>query len=87
MRHAIERLSSVNPREEREGRFEIDGLSVAWSATLLQPPRQSQTGAGGMGFYEVGLYEIAFTMREGRRRLGTWRMRSVGYEKVREPEQ
>ena len=42
VRHAIEHLSSINPRDEGEGRFEIDGLDVAWSATLLEPPRQSQ---------------------------------------------
>ena len=86
VRQAIEHLSSVNPREEGEGRFELDGLNVAWSATLLQPPRQSQTAAGGLGFYEVGLYEIELTMSDRGRTLGTWRMRSVGYEKVREPE-
>ena len=86
VRYAIEHLASVNPREEGGGRFEMDGLNVAWSATLLQPPRQSQTSTGGIGFYEVGLYEIEFTMSERGRPLGTWRMRSVGFEKVREPE-
>ena len=86
VRHAVEHLASINPREESDGRIELDGLDVAWTATLMQPPRQSQTLTGGLGYYEIGLYEIEFTLSDGDRTLGTWRMRSVGYEKVREPE-
>ena len=86
VRHAVEHLSSINPREEDAGRFEFDGLSVVWSAKLLQPVRQSQTTTGGRGYFEVGLYEVEFTMMTERgRSLGTRRMRVVGYEKVREP--
>ena len=87
VRHAIEYLSSINPREEDAGRLHMDGLNVVWTAKLLQPARQSQTVTGGRGYYEVGLYEVEFTMMSERgRSLGTWRIRVVGYEKVREPE-
>lgn len=85
VRHAIEYLSAINPREEEEGRFEFDGLNVVWAARLLQPVRQSQSATGALGYFEVGLYEVEFTMSERGRPLGTWRMRLVGYEKVREP--
>ena len=84
VRHAVEYLSSLNPREDGAGRMEFDGLDVVWSAALLQPPRQSQTATGGLGYFEVGLYEIEFTLSDRGRPLGTWRMRAVGYEKVRE---
>ena len=84
-RHAVEYLSSMNPREEGSGSFAFDGIDVAWSARLLQPRRQSQGRTGGLGYFEVGLYEVEFSMSEGGRRMGTWRMRLVGYEKVREP--
>ena len=86
VRHAIEHLASVNPREENDGRIELHGLDVVWTATLVQPPRQSQNVIGARGYYEIGLYEIEFTLSDRDRTLGTWRMRSVGYEKVREPE-
>ena len=86
VRHAVEHIASINPREAGDGRIELDGLDIVWSATLVQPPRQSQTLTGGRGYYEIGLYEIEFTMSDRGRRLGTWRMRSVGYEKVREPD-
>lgn len=85
VRHAVEYLASINPREEGDGAFEIDGIEVAWSASLLQPVRQSQSVTGGRGYFEVGLYEVEFTMSERGRPMGTWQMRIVGYEKVREP--
>ena len=86
VRQAIEHLASINPREEGVGRIELDGVQVAWSAELVEPVRQSQSVTGGLGHYEVGLYDLEFTMRAGARPLGTWRMRTVGYEKVREPD-
>ena len=86
VRHAIEYLSSINPRKEQSGRFEIDGMNVAWSARRLAPVRDSQGRTGARGFFEVGLYEVEFTMSRGGQSLGTWRMRLAGYEKVREPE-
>lgn len=85
VRHAVEYLSSIDPREEGDGTFEIDGIDVAWSASLLQPVRQSQSVTGARGYFEVGLYEVEFTVSERGRPMGTWRMRIVGYEKVREP--
>ena len=84
VRQAVEHLSSINPRERDSGRIEIDGLDVVWSARLLQPARDSQTATGGRGYFEVGLYEVEFAMSEGKRSLGTWRMRVAGYERVRE---
>ena len=85
-RHAIEYLSTINPRERESGRIEIHGLDVAWSSKLLQPVRDSQTPTGGRGYYEVGLYEVEFALRDGERSLGTWRLRVPGYEKVRTPD-
>ena len=85
VRHAVEYLSSINPREEGAGAIEFDGVDVAWSARLLQPVRQSQSVTGGRGYFELGLYEVEFTMSERGRPMGTWRVRIVGYEKVREP--
>ena len=85
-RHAIEHLSSINPREQDAGRFEFDGVDVVWSAALVQPVRQSQGLTGARGYFELGLYEVEFTLSERGRPMGTWRMRLIGYEKVREPE-
>ena len=87
VRHAIEHLSSINPREEGAGRIAFDRVEVVWSSRLLEPLRQSQSRMGGRGYFEVGLYEVEFTVRDGEDSLGIWRMRVAGYEKVREPAQ
>lgn len=84
VRQVVEHLASINPREETAGRIELDGVQVSWSSRLVEPVRQSQGVNGALGYFEIGLYELEFTMRAGERSLGTWRMRSVGYEKVRE---
>ena len=85
VRNAIEYVSSINPREQGAGRVELGGVEVSWSSKLLQPVRQSQSALGGLGHFEVGLYEVELTLRDGERSLGTWRMRVVGHEKVRNP--
>ena len=85
LRNAIEHLSSINPREEGEGRTRLDGVEVSWSSRLVEPVRESQTATGGRGYFEVGLYEVEFSLRDAERSLGTWRLRVAGYEKVREP--
>lgn len=85
VRHAIEYLSAINPREEGSGRTVLGGVEVAWSSKLMEPVRQSQSPSGGLGYFEIGLYEVEFTVRDGDVPLGTWRLRVAGYEKVREP--
>ena len=82
-RNAIEVLATVNPWRQAEGQFEVDGYQVAWSARLLESVRHGQTNAGMMADFDFGLYEIEFVVADGERRLGAWRMRTVGYERVR----
>lgn len=82
---AVAYLSEVNPRHQEEGRFTFDddNYEVVWSASLLEPARQSQHAYGWMGHYEIGLYRVEFTLRERDRFVGTYRLRLIGYEKVR----
>ena len=82
-RNAIEILSTVNPWRQAEGQFEIDGYQVVWTARPIAPVRHGQTIAGMMADFDFGLYEIEFAVADGSRQLGSWRMRSVGYERVR----
>ena len=82
-RHAVAYLSAVNPRQREKGRLEFDDYEVVWSARLLEPVRQGQSVSGNMGDYEVGLYRVEFTLSEHDRPVGTYRLRLIGYEKVR----
>lgn len=82
---AVEYLSATDPREEPEGRIRFDGLDAVWSTRLLRPPRRSRTAIGNPGYFDVGLYEVEFSLHDDGRSIGTWRMRVAGYEKVRGP--
>ena len=83
-RRAVTHLSAIDPRHQPEGRIEFDDYSVVWSARLLEPVRQGQNGYGRMGRYEIGLYRAEFTLSEFGRPVGTYRLRLIGYEKIRE---
>ena len=85
VREAMEQLTTVNPWQEDEGQFEVDGVEVAWTASLVEPMRQGQTAFGVPGPFNVGLYEIEFVLRQEGRAIGTWRMRQVGFEDMRGP--
>ncbi len=84
VQHAIERLSSMNLQGEAAGRIEIDEFDVLWSARLVEPYRQGQNVQGYLGYFQVGLYQVDFEVRDRLRSLGTYQLRLVGYEKVRE---
>ena len=85
VRHAMERLSSINPVEEQSGEFSFDGFDIRWQADLIEPMRKGQNVFGSVGAYEVGLYEARFDIAEGDRPVGTWRLRLVGYKNVAGP--
>lgn len=80
---AVAHLAALNPRQREEGRVEFDDYAVVWSARLLEPVRQGQSVSGRRGDYEIGLYRVAFTLSQHDRPIGTYRLRLVGYEKVR----
>jgi len=83
-RQALEHLAAVNPLEGETGRIRLDGIDVVWSARLLEPVRRSQTVSGDRGHFEIGLYEIAFEVRDAGRPLDIWHVRVPGYRKTRE---
>ena len=84
VREAMERLATVNPQQQDEGGFEVDDFEVAWTARLVEPMRQGKRPLAYPGPFNVGLYEIEFELRREGRAMGTWRMRQVGYDDVRE---
>jgi general secretion pathway protein I len=82
---AIEYLTMMNLSGDSAGEFEIDTAQIQWQAELIESYRQSQNGRGFMGYFQVGLYNVEFTVTDRDSVLGTYRFRAVGYEKVREP--
>jgi len=85
VRQASHFLAAMNLTRESAGEFDLDGARVVWSARLLEPYRQGQSGRGFLGYFQLGLYGVEFSIVEGEKSSGTYSMRLVGYEKVREP--
>ncbi len=83
---AVEHLSSINIREQPTGQLEIDGFDMAWSSNLVEPVRQSQSTAGYLGSFEVGLYDVDIALIRNGRPDGTYRVRLAGYQNVRPSE-
>jgi len=82
---ATQYLGAMNLTREQSGEFEVGGADVTWSATLVEPYRQSQSGRGFLGNFQIGLYSVEFSIADRGRPLGTYTLRLAGYEKVREP--
>ena len=83
---AVEHLSSINIREQSTGQLEIGGFDIAWSSNLVEPVRQSQSTAGFLGSFEVGLYDVDIELSRNGRPDSTYRVRLAGYQKVRQSE-
>ncbi|MBF2760389.1 MAG: hypothetical protein ISN28_08980 [Ectothiorhodospiraceae bacterium AqS1] len=85
---AFDYLHAINPRMQPQGQADIGGnYLVKWTSTLVEPVRQSQGTQGGKGLFEVGLYavdiELIHNEESTERSVGEYRLRLVGYEKVR----
>ena len=83
---AVEHLSSINIREQPTGQLEIDGFDMAWSSNLVEPVRQSQSTAGYLGSFEIGLYDVDIELSRDGRPDGAHRVRLAGYQKLRQSE-
>ena len=81
---AVERLALIDPRQQAEGTFAVGAAQVAWTAALVEPPRQSQSGSGYVGAFEIGLYQIDFDIVEDERVLGSWQVRLANHERLRD---
>ena len=81
---AVERLSSIDLRHQAEGRFDAGPAEISWTATLVEPPRQSQSVSGYAGAFEIGLYQVDFEVVEDGRVLGSWQMRLASHQRVRD---
>ncbi len=83
---AVEHLSSINIREQPEGQLDIGGFDIAWTSSLVEPVRQGQANTGLLGAFEIGLYDIDIELSRNGVSDSVYRMRLVGYQKVRQSE-
>ncbi len=81
---AMERLKLVDLRNETEGSFDVAGYQVQWRAELVEPWKQGKTPQGGLGLYDLGLYNLTLDLFKDERPATTYQYRQVVYHQARE---
>jgi len=83
--NAIAEIRALNLATAQQGRFDLNDYVIRWQATLLEPKRQSQNRDGYIGYHEVGIYDVVFTLSRDNVVVGTYTLRHTGFETVRGP--
>lgn len=76
-------FSTLNIQHEGAESLMVNGYTVTWDAHLYEPVQTGRSMAGGASNFDLGLYNVDIQVAKGRRNLGTYTTRLVGYSKVR----
>ena len=77
----LEYMDSVNPMLKPQGNTRLGAYKIRWDATPISLVQQ------GHGLYQLALYDTVVKADSGQSRPGfEFRVRQVGYKKVREAE-
>lgn len=87
LRQVMEELDSyfatLNIQAEVQRDMRVNEYDISWQAILVEPGQPGRSGAGTLGRYELGLYDVAVQVYKGQRAVGEYRTRLVGYRRVR----
>ncbi|MBI1891031.1 MAG: prepilin-type N-terminal cleavage/methylation domain-containing protein [Burkholderiales bacterium] len=83
---AIQFLSTQNPALKPSGKQTFGDFSLEWKSELVSEVRDTVSPAGGLGLYQVGLYQLQATaLDEAGRTWFRFPVKLVGYIQVRQP--
>lgn len=72
-------LRTLNPAVQREGRAELDGLSIAWTSELAAPERSENDYSGNLQpVWNIGLFRLKVTAKRGGTQV-TWDQLMAGW--------
>ncbi len=81
---SIERLKLVDMSKETNGRFNVNGYWVDWTADLVEPWKNGVTAVGAVGLYDFALLNISLVFTKDNRTVGDYQYRHTSYKMVRE---
>jgi general secretion pathway protein I len=84
---AVERLKLVDLRSETNGSFNVAGYIVVWRADLVEPWKQGRTPQGGVGLYDLGLYDMHLDLQKDASVVSVYQYRYTAWFKARELKQ
>jgi general secretion pathway protein I len=85
--NALVFMETVNPLEKPQGQATIGIYQIDWNATALELPKDGVTSTGGLGLFQVGLYETEIKVKVKQELLAHFTLRQVGYNQVRHYEE
>ncbi len=86
MHSALDYLGTINPMEQPEGDVELGEWRLRWRVHAVEPPREGAGYPGGVGLFDVGLYDMQVWLKWDERIVQEFVLRQAGYRKVREPQ-
>lgn len=85
--NALEYMAAVNPMLTPSGKTHLGDTELAWHAELIPPIRDGSGYPQGMGLWQFALYDTHVTLlQRGVEPWFSFRLRQLGYKKVRAPE-
>ena len=83
---AVQFLSTQNPALKPEGKQSFDNFNLEWKSELVRETRDAVSPSGGLGLYQIGLYQLQATAYDKTGRPWfRFPIRLAGYQQVREP--
>ena len=83
-RDALAYLDTINPMLTPQGETELGEWRLRWQAHEVEPAREGADYPGGIGLFDVGLYDTRVWLEWDGRAIEEFVLRQVGYRKVRE---
>jgi general secretion pathway protein I len=84
MHSALDIVRRTNPMEIPAGQRRAGNLMVTWTSAPLAPAKPNVDQSGSPGIFSVGLYDATVRVLRDGKELQVFRVRQVGWKKVRE---
>lgn len=80
----IELMRAVNPVIQPEGEFKFKKYNISWSSSIKEPMRTMRGNQGGIGPYEVGVFNVVVDIYniENNIKLYSFDLNLSGYRKL-----
>lgn len=82
--NALEYMAAVNPMLAPNGKTTLGDMELAWEAKLITPVKDGTGYPVGTGLWQFALYDTNVTLtQEGIRPWFSFRLKQIGYKRVR----
>jgi len=83
--NALEVMSVVNPMLQETGQIDLGEYVVRWKSAPRTPLADGVGYPLGTSLFQLAFYDTAVRVEQGERLLTEFKLRQVGYRRVREP--